>query len=67
MLKFLTGTAGEVTEETVEKTGEFFDKVIEFSDKPWVQAVGFIVGAIVLGALAYQFVIKPLIRKARKL
>lgn len=64
MLNFLTGTTGE---ETVEESVELFDKVIEFSDKPWVQAIGFIVGTIVLGALAYQFVIKPLIRKARKL
>ena len=67
MLQFLTGNTGEVTEETVEETVEFFDKVIEFSDKPWVEAVTFIVGGIVLGALAYQFVIKPLIRKMRKL
>lgn len=67
MLQFLTGATGEVTEETVEETVEFVDKVIEFSDKPWVQAVGFILGGIVLGALAYQFVIKPFIRKMRKL
>ena len=67
MLQFLTGATGEVTEETVEETVNFFDKVIEFSDKPWVEAVTFIVGGIVFGALAYQFVIKPLIRKMRKL
>ena len=69
-LTILTETSGDVVQdgsEVVEETKEFVDKVIEFSDKPWVQATLFIVGGLVLGALTYQFVIKPIIKKVRKL
>ena len=63
MLDFLTeNVSGEVVEETLTAA----EKVIEFFDKPWVQATCWIGGAIVVAALGYEFVVKRLIRKLKK-
>ena len=65
LLQMLTGTNPEVSEEVVEETLSVAEKIVDWFDKPGVQAL-MIVGGIVVGCiLAYEFGIKRLLRKLR--
>lgn len=65
MLKFLTA-AGETTDEVVETTQTVAEKIVEWWDKPAVQAVVIVGGLVLGGILLYQFGIKRLIRALKK-
>ena len=63
---FLTNADPNVGEEVVEETLSIAEQIVDWSNKPGVQAVA-IIGGIVIGCvLLYQFVVKPLLRKFRK-